>query len=213
MFWRFGGYANISTIDTILDKPDLTLEELLDESDLIQELKQQNSKLVEFLREESVLHKLLCYVVADKPLQDAKSTSSDSPEEKTKGISFFAKAKSRSRSKSVNKSLDTDDGDEDKSEAQRKKYAYVACEVLSCDVWSISEALIEYQHHLREFWDFLKRPAPLDALQAGYFTKVNDSLFDKKTDDMLPFFRSLDNIIPLMLKHVESQWSWICSSK
>jgi len=30
MFWRFGGYANISTIDTILDKPEFTLEELLD---------------------------------------------------------------------------------------------------------------------------------------------------------------------------------------
>jgi len=46
MFWRFGGYASISSIDTILDKSDVTLEELLDESDLIQELKQHNSKLI-----------------------------------------------------------------------------------------------------------------------------------------------------------------------
>ena len=47
MFWRFGGYANISSLDSILDKQDVTVEELLDESDLIQELKQQNSKLVD----------------------------------------------------------------------------------------------------------------------------------------------------------------------
>ncbi|KAG9549868.1 hypothetical protein KCU77_g20006, partial [Aureobasidium melanogenum] len=64
MFWRFGGYANISSIDSILEKPNVSLDELLDESDLIQELKQNNSKLIEFLREESTLQTLLEYVVA-----------------------------------------------------------------------------------------------------------------------------------------------------
>ena len=66
MFWRFGGYASISTLDSILDKPDVTLEELLDESDLIQELKQHNTKLIEYLREDKVLQKLLEYVVAPR---------------------------------------------------------------------------------------------------------------------------------------------------
>lgn len=205
MFWRFGGYANISSIDSLLDKPDVTLEELLDESDLIQELKQQNSKLIEFLREEAVLHKLLRYVTADKPLERNTPSSLEDAEEKRAGITFFgkSKAKSRSRSKSVNKSFESEDQDEDKRESQRKKYAYVACEVLSSDVWSITESLIEYHHQLREFWSYMKRPAPLDALQAGYFTKVNEALFDKKTDEMVAFFKSLDNIIPQMLQHVE----------
>lgn len=204
MFWRFGGYANISSIDSILDKPDVTLEELLDESDLIQELKQQNSKLIEFLREEPILHKLLHYVVADKAPEGPSPTHQEDVEEKTTGISFFKSAKSRSRSTSAKKSsMPDDDDDEDKNEAQRKKYAYVACEVLSSEVWSITEALVEYQDLLREFWDYMKRPAPLDALQAGYFTKVNEALFDKKTDDMLVFFKSLDNIVPRMLQHVE----------
>ena len=205
MFWRFGGYANISSIDTILDKPDVTLEELLDESDLIQELKQQNPKLIEFLREEPILHKLLRYVIADQTPQIANSSSFEDTEEKSPGISFFGKGKpkSRSRSKSVRKSFDHDEADEDKNEARRKKYAYVACEILSSDVWSIVEALVEYDHHLREFWEYMKRPAPPDALQAGYFTKVNEALFEKKTEEMLVFFKSLDNIIPLMLQHVE----------
>jgi hypothetical protein len=64
MFWRFGGYASISTLDTKLDKPDVTLKELLDESDLIQELEQHNTKLIEYLRDENVLRRLLQYVVA-----------------------------------------------------------------------------------------------------------------------------------------------------
>lgn len=200
MFWRFGGYANISSLDTILDKPDVTVEELLDESDLIQELKQQNSKLIEFLREEPVLHKLLRYVVADKPLEDVTPSLGDS--EKSSGISLFGRGKSRSRSKSVNKS-DNDETEEDKKEAQRKKYAYVSCEVLSSEVWSITEALLDSRDQLRKFWEYIRRPAPLDALQAGYFTKVNEALLDKKTGDMLAFIKSLDNIVPAMLQHVD----------
>lgn len=205
MFWRFGGYANISSLDTILDKPDVTLEELLDESDLIQELKQQNGKLIEFLRDEPVLHKLLRYVVAETPPEEEEQPASEEAEvEKSTGISFFgSRRKSRSRSKSVNKSVDIGDTEEDKKEAKRKKYAYVACEVLSSEVWSITEALLESRDHLYEFWDYLKRPAPLDALQAGYFTKVNETLLDKKTEDMLGFLKSLDGIVPQMLKHVD----------
>ena len=204
MFWRFGGYANISSIETLLDKPDVTIEELLDESDLIQELKQQNAKLLERLRDEAVLHKLLRYVVSDGPVEDEDPLRSEEGSGKSStSMSFFGKGKSRSRSKSVNKGAESGDAEEDKKEAQRKKYAYVACEVLSAEVWSITEAVLESKDHLHEFWQYLKRPAPLDALQAGYFTKVNETLFEKKTEDMLAFLRSLDGVIPQMLQHVD----------
>lgn len=208
MFWRFGGYANISSIDSILEKPNVSLEELLDESDLIQELKQNNSKLIEFLRDEHTLQKLLQYVVADKPphIDSASVTSKDEEADRSSPISFFKKSASRSRSKSLAKSDaggTEEEGEEDKGEALRKKYAYVSCEILSSDVWSITEAVLEYQHHLRDFWRYVSRPAPLDPLQAGYFTKVNESLLDKKTDEMMAFFKSLDHIVPDMLQHVD----------
>ena len=206
----------MSTIDTILDKQDVTLEELLDESDLIQELKQQNSKLIEFLREEDRLKKLLAYVIAEpKPEEEAAAAAAEaekdaapgtpkSPgeDEKSTGISFF-KGKSRARSKSVNKNSPDGETEQEKKETQRKKYAYVACEVLSSEVWSISEALLEQRDNLSEFWKYVMRPAPLDPLQAGYFTKVNEALLDKKTEDMLAFFRSIDGIVPAMLQHVD----------
>ena len=207
MFWRFGGYANISTLDTILDKPDVTTDELLDESDLIQELKQQNSKLIEFLRDEPVLKKLLNYVVADNLPESAESKDKDEeakPEEKEErqsGLSFFGKGKARSRS--MNKKDADGETEQEKKEAQRKKYAYVSCEVLSSEVWSLTEAILDQQDALREFWQFMHRPAPLDPLQAGYFTKVNEALLDKKTEEMLAFFKSLDGIVPAMLQHVD----------
>ncbi|OQO11223.1 hypothetical protein B0A48_05479 [Cryoendolithus antarcticus] len=210
MFWRFGGYASISTLDTILDKPDVTVEDLLEESDLIQELKQQNSKLVEFLRDEPILEKLLTYVTADQPpISLKREGSGDSAgkdgEEKTisTGISFFGRGKSRSRSKSISKRDGDGETEQDKQEAQRKKFAYVACEVLSSEVWSITEAVLEHRAHLKEFWQYMHRSAPLDPLQAGYFTKVNEALLDKKTEDMLTFIKSLDGIVPAMLQHVD----------
>ncbi|CAZ86539.1 unnamed protein product [Tuber melanosporum] len=168
MFWRFGGYANISTLDAILEKPDVTLEDLLEESDLIQELKQQNAKLIEFLRREDVMWKLLEYVVAPKRSDPASEEAGNNA-----------------------------------AEAIRLKYAYVCCEVLSSESWSMAETLVENLQPLRMFWSFLERPAPLDPLQAGYFTKVNETLLDRKTDEMMEFFKGLDNIVPKILKHVD----------
>ncbi|KAF7911044.1 uncharacterized protein EAF01_002552 [Botrytis porri] len=198
MFWRFGGYANISTIDTLLDKEDVTLEQLLDESDLIQELKQHNSKLIEYLREDKILARLLEYVVAPKSetiaSQDAGAESTErsgSPNSKGKTRSFSLSRQS------------FEDADEEK-EKKRTRYAYVAAEVLSSDNWSICEALMENQPLLRKFWEFLKLPAPLDPLQASYFTKVNEALLDKKTEEMLDLLKSIDGTVKSMLQHVDS---------
>lgn len=198
MFWRFGGYANISTIDTILDKPDFQLEDLLDESDLIQELKQHNTKLIEYLRESKVLEKLLEYVITPK-LEPVEVPEEEANEDEKKGKSralSFGRPRASSRATS-------DGAEEDEAEKKRNRYAYVAAEVLSSDNWSIYEALMESHQLLRNFWNFLKHPSPLDPLQASYFTKVNEALFDKKTEEMLDLLKSLDDAVPNMLRHVD----------
>lgn len=196
MFWRFGGYANISTIDTLLDKPEVTLEELLDESDLIQELKQHNTKLIEYLREDAILEKLLEYVVAPKLKAISTETKADEEDEEDE--------ESKGRSYSFSKSSDDGEDGEDEKEKKRNRYAYVSAEVLSSDNWSICEALMENRSLLRKFWGFLKLPPPLDPLQASYFTKVNEAMLDKKTDEMLDLFKSIDGVVKDMLQHVDS---------
>ena len=193
MFWRFGGYANISTIDTLLDKSEVTLEELLDESDLIQELKQHNTKLIEYLREDRVLERLLEYVIAPKP-------ESALPKEEVTEDELAQSETSRERSTS----REIVELEEDDREKKRNRYAYVSAEILSSDNWSICESLMENLPLLRKFWDFLKLPPPLDPLQASYFTKVNESLLDRKTEEMLDLFKSLDGAVKNMLQHVDS---------
>ncbi len=185
MFWRFGGYSNISAIDTLLDKPHLKLEDLLEESDLIQELKSHHTKLIEYLRDDDNLHALLNYVVAPGPPSPDDDAEIDKNE------------------KSGKDEGQQQDEELDKAEKKRLKYAYVACEILSCETWSITEALMSNPAYLLEFWDFLRRPPSLDPLQAGYFTKVNETLLEKKTEDMLDFFKSLPAIVPAILQHVD----------
>lgn len=201
MFWRFGGYANISTLDTILDKPDVTLEELLDDSDLIQELKQCNTKLIEYLRDENVLRRLLEYVIAP-PAPRPDDDGEDEIEEPTvqqRTLSPFKRSKEQKE-----KSRRQEEREEwDKAEKARQKNAYLACEVLSSETWSILEALMENQQHLQVFWDFLKREPPLDPAEAGFFTKINETLLDKKTEETLQFIKSLDGIVPAMIRHVD----------
>ncbi|KAL9946158.1 hypothetical protein ACHAP6_004451 [Verticillium nonalfalfae] len=198
MFWRFGGYANISTIDTILEKPEFTVEDLLDESDLIQELKQHNAKLIDYLRQDEVLQKLLAYVVAPKLEVVAPPKNDDTEDEDNKGKGLL---RPFSRPRASSKASESDA--EEESEKKRNRYAYVAAEVLSSDAWSIHEAMMENQPLVRHFWTFLKRPTPLDPLQASYFTKVNEALFDKKTEEMIALLKSLPDATADLLRHVE----------
>jgi SIT4-associating protein SAP185/190 len=195
MFWRFGGYANISTVDTLLDKPDVSLEELLDESELISELKQHNTKLIEYLREDHILKRLMDYVIAPPLINEDEDDEGDAektvPAESEEGLA-----------KHEDEILEPEDLE--KAEKQRLKYSYMACEILSSETWSILESVMLNEAYLRDFWEFVKRPAPLDSLQAGYFTKVNEVLFDKKTEEMLEFFKSLHGIIPAILQHVDN---------
>ncbi|KAJ5665855.1 uncharacterized protein N7477_008303 [Penicillium maclennaniae] len=199
MFWRFGGYASISTIDTLLDKPEVTLEDLLDEPEIIQELKQHNTKLIEFLREDHVLKRLMDYVTAPSLVNDDEENDDEAHES---GATKGKGAEKREGTDPLKSVLDPEDLE--RVEKSRLKHAYVACEVLSSETWSILESIMANPAYLRDFWGFLRRSPPLDSIQASYFTKVNETLLDKKTEEMLEFLRSLDGIVPALLQHVDN---------
>lgn len=197
MFWRFGGYASVSTIDALLDKPDVTLEEILDDSELIQELNQHNSKLIEYLREDNVLKRLMDYVIAPGQNEDDNEDEANENNDSQRATS-----KEDMDLDPLRELLDPDDIE--KAEQNRLKRAYVASEILSSETWSILDSITQNPEYLRDFWSFLRRHPPLDSMQASYFTKVNESLFSRKTDSMLEFFTSLDGIVADMLQHVDN---------
>ncbi|KAL5048917.1 hypothetical protein BDW71DRAFT_11365 [Aspergillus fruticulosus] len=204
MFWRFGGYASVSAIDSLLDKPDVSLEELLDESELIQELKQLNTKLIEHLRQDDVLQRLMDYVIAPSLVNDDDDDCDADTANKKEGT--WAKEDDSAAGEKENDPLKDilDPEDLERAERERLKRAYVACEILSSEVWSILDSIMANPEHLRGFWGFIRRPAPLDSIQASYFTKVNETLLDKKTGEMLELLKSMDDIVPAILQHVDN---------
>jgi len=66
MFWKYNS-LNVSNIDTLLEKQEVTLTEILQQEDIIQECKSQNKKLVEFLTKQEVLSELLDLILKEPP--------------------------------------------------------------------------------------------------------------------------------------------------
>ncbi|CAG8442666.1 6534_t:CDS:10 [Ambispora leptoticha] len=93
---------------------------------------------------------------------------------------------------------------EDLDDRQRFKYPYVACEVLSCEIWAICEAVIDNPDLLASFWQLLDRPPPLNPLQASYFVKVNAVFLSRKTSEMVKFIRSIPKVVNKLLTHMET---------
>jgi SIT4-associating protein SAP185/190 len=219
MFWRFGGYQSIPTINSLLDRPNVTVEEVLDEADLLQELKENNTKLIEYLRDEDVLKHLLDYIVSPSLVdeEDEYADEDEKPEKRQKDKCEHAEKKEASddgteegRSSlsaergAVSLSLEMTPEEREEAERARLKYAYMASEVLSAPTWSIIEAITLHETALRDFWHFLWCPAPLSAVQTNYFVKVNEVLLDKKPMEMISFVMSLDGIVGEILHHVDN---------
>ena len=260
-FWRMGtGFASISAIDKLLDKPDHSLIEILEEPDLLPELMAPNTKLVEYLHDSEIMHQLVKLITdssltpseettseadsssasnnesnitsddkstntpADidssseeqltddtKPLNDESNINTDTT---TTSLDNEVNEKANDTSAEKNKSLETSKDnlqeDEENNESyfddneSRQHFANIASEILSADVWSITEALMESPTLIEEIWGILDYPTPLSMAHASYFTKINEHLLDKKTEEMLSFIKDQDNFVSRFMKHIDN---------
>ncbi|KAJ3195874.1 hypothetical protein HK101_010784 [Irineochytrium annulatum] len=91
---------------------------------------------------------------------------------------------------------------DDLDETKKFKYPYVACEVLSCEIFALCEAAISNNELMVNFWKILDKEPPLNPLQASYFSKVNNVFFQKKTGDMVVFVKSQTHVIDKILMHI-----------
>ncbi|KAJ3098726.1 hypothetical protein HDU96_010956 [Phlyctochytrium bullatum] len=73
---------------------------------------------------------------------------------------------------------------DDLEDTKKFKYPYLSCEVLSCEIYAVCEAAITNTELQTDFWKLLDKPAPLNALQASYFSKVNKVFFQKKAGEV-----------------------------
>ncbi|EDV27134.1 uncharacterized protein TRIADDRAFT_23113 [Trichoplax adhaerens] len=156
MFWKFN-YHQVSAIDSILCKENVTIEEVLDEDDVLQECKAQNTKLIEFLSRPTSIEAMVNYIV-NEPSEDV-------------------------------------------DEKSRFKYPSTSCEILTCDVFSITENLVKEPALTEKLWSFLDNESPLNPLLASFFSKTVGILLKRNTEATFNYLCGHDGVVNTILKH------------
>ncbi|KAK9369065.1 SIT4 phosphatase-associated protein-domain-containing protein [Lipomyces kononenkoae] len=84
------------------------------------------------------------------------------------------------------------------------RYARLSSEVFSSEIWSIYETVLKETALLDEFWTFLDKPAPLDPVYAGYFTKTNEQFLERKTEQMIEFLKTQPELVARFMRHIDT---------
>ncbi|GHP04762.1 hypothetical protein PPROV_000351500 [Pycnococcus provasolii] len=91
------------------------------------------------------------------------------------------------------------------TEQQNLKYPYVACEVFCCDVDAVYGTMLEKPKLLDKLFAFLSAPRPLDALTAGYFSRVVACLLARRPQELGAYLCDRrQEALARMCEHVET---------
>lgn len=231
-FWKLSnGFTSLSNVSTILEAYDMpedgvesssiaeTLIKLLDESDLLQELMSNNSSLLEFLRDHRVLTLLVDLLIQE-------SLSGVQLEESLNRLSLGTETveKEEDPKEPLKESLqdehsETSENDDDSSsehtgaadagasaeslEERSIRYAALAAEILSADVWSLTDTVMDLTQNLNKLWAILDIDPPLSINLATYFMKIMEHLLDMKCEEMVTYL--IDNqpcLVEKFIKHL-----------
>ena len=202
------------------------LVKLLDENDLLQELLSNNPMLLEFLRNEHVLTMLVDIVISNdfevRDIEDkeerkedlVKSTSNkaDTPKEGNEKDSSKNDTKDDDEEPTPKVSGDFDDlddqdeeGEEELPEERFRRRATLASEVLSADVWSLTDTVMESTENLNKLWSVLDTKDALDIHVSTHFMKIMEHLLDMKCDEMITYLiDNQPNLVEKFINHLSN---------
>lgn len=82
---------------------------------------------------------------------------------------------------------DKEDEDEETSEERATRRATIAAEILSADVWSLTDTVMESTANLDKLWSILNSKKSLSINSSTYFMKIMEHLLDMKCDEMITY--------------------------
>lgn len=202
------------------------LIKLLDENDLLQELLSNNPMLLEFLRDEHVLSMLVDIVISNdsetETLEDKKgakgkdtvttpkdaSKPPDSKEEEThEELSSDDKRDEEEPTHQDSGDLDDqdDEAEDELPEDRFRRRATLASEVLSADVWSLTDTVMESTENLNKLWSVLDSKDALDIHVSTHFMKIMEHLLDMKCDEMITYLiDNQPNLVEKFINHLSN---------
>lgn len=207
------------------------LLELLDENDLLQELLSNNPMLLEFLREENVLSMLVDLVInegnellqgvskkEDEIIKVAENEADVAQESEEKEQEKEGKSEEENEDDKDNEEKrdssddeyedykDEDEEDEDESPEDRaNRRATIAAEILSADVWSLTDTVMESTENLDKLWSILNAKEPLSINLSTFFMKIMEHLLDMKCDEMITYLvENQSNLVEKFMNHLSN---------
>lgn len=88
-------------------------------------------------------------------------------------------------------------------EERSTRYATLAAEILSADVWSLTDTVMDLTQNLNKLWSILEIDPPLSINLATYFMKIMEHLLDMKCEEMVSYL--IDNqpcLVEKFIKHL-----------
>jgi hypothetical protein len=73
---------------------------------------------------------------------------------------------------------------ENLAERERFKYSCIACELLTCDIPIINEALINDTEAMNKLYMFLGDSTTLNPILGSYFSKIIGNLITRKSENV-----------------------------
>jgi len=98
----------------------------------------------------------------------------------------------------------TKDPPDDADPKRRFKYPFLACEILSSEIWQITEAIFRDESLLDVLFSFLDKEGPLNPLLASYTSRVAIVLLARRTAEVLGYIKKKESIIPKFIVHLAS---------
>lgn len=230
----FTSLSNISTLleDYNRDQESGKIEEggqfrillkLLSENDLLQELLSNNPMLMGFLREDKVLSMLVDLVITEGIIDEFEEEANHDAEQNDKQEQETEKEDATSEKSSlkfdnndeeeeededneVGKSANDDDDEPAETEEEKAtKRATIAAEILSADVWSLTDAVMVSTENLNRLWEILDNKEPLSINLSTYFMKIMEHLLDMKCDDMITYLiENQPNLVAKFINHLSN---------
>jgi len=87
------------------------------------------------------------------------------------------------------------------------KYPFLACEILSSDVWPIINPFFDEKNNwsfMDKLFSLFEKDPPLNALLASYTSRVASSLLNHEPKGMVVYLQQKNNIVRTFLKHISN---------
>ncbi len=101
-------------------------------------------------------------------------------------------------------SIDEDSGDDQNLEYDIIKYSNIAADILSSEIWSISDSLTSDKPAMDKLWSILKYEHILQPNIAKGFAAILETLLVTRTHDLLDYINHLPTLVDDFLRHIDS---------